>query len=1264
MRTGNDSEEPSENQGPGALFALLMTSGQPGNPLIQGELSRIMTSLPPELLMQIMQMTVQPGQQNALLQMIGQTFNLPPDEVQKLEANLKQMQIFAQYPGLLNGLLKSITELSQEEQKRFWAGDITGLNMERLLQNLARQQIDIAAFMQQCQTLQSTELMQPTELPKTSSDDTSNLPPEVLSTPIELSGNQTTEPPVLVAQYDAPAGHDEQPTPQPQVLDRETLAQFIRQAYQQLRQGGPNTAWTLNPDQLAQQADHTDPGARALVSTYDMLFHLQRSESGRDRQELTAAIRALDTLLGDSEIAEQLGQPGRRFIEQVQVFFDVLQTNGDLDFTTITQLLLMLQANSLIVPFDEVTIQALPLLIHATTVLQNARGKQIADPTHLLADAERLLALGEGYRSELFLPGMLTAYGYMLRGSVYASITPLAGREEGFKRALSDYDQALRFFTRESHPNVWAELHLNRSMILLSSGTGNIVQNTEQALEEALQALSVFTFAEKPLQWATAHEYCGEAYRLRMNWDRRRDLEQALEHYEEALRVFTPANIPQQWASTRIGRVRAKRGLLEQGISGNWREVRLTFLLREVSFAEEWLKLSEAYEALVADLTEVSTVAISECDSYNRADALYERAFVRASIAQGDRKTLLNLIFQDYQDALTVLTRPDYPERWADIHIKLAVILQRYTYQGFETDAEQALEKIDEALTVYSLEQTPLAYYRAQEMRALTLERLKRWPEAQQALLEAHRAEHFLLAHVRPGKELYDLLATFTRSEICLHHAQVVLHLEPPDKIGAILALENGRARHIALEQADLASTEAISNASDLADLVACLSGRHSALVYLAAGANVATSVEVDLHLALGIDTGIALILTLDADGQPQVAALELPDLTNLALTMRMEITTLEPSSNTSGSAEEFARTDQSRGSKSDKDFVLPIKLDEVVHGLGQRGLNKVACYLHEHEITEVTIVPYSTLALMPLNAIQVTLDDNSTHYLGELFDISLAPSACAARQARQQVQATQHFQTVLSAGKPEPQVSGFSHLPYAATEAKLLRELAHVYGYAARYLPPTEVTRAQLLTEFQHLSSETMYVDLALHTVYDAREPRHSYLVLAGSDSVPGNERRILLEELLNGTIRLTGVRLIVLAACRSSVTDMWQIPNEALGLAPAFLQAGCAGVIASLWKVDDRATYLLLTRFAQLYLEAHGELTPARALAMAQHWLREEATYQVVVNYNPLQTLLADTETTDWNIERLEEKALETPDALPFNEPKYWAGFVLSGY
>jgi CHAT domain-containing protein len=95
----------------------------------------------------------------------------------------------------------------------------------------------------------------------------------------------------------------------------------------------------------------------------------------------------------------------------------------------------------------------------------------------------------------------------------------------------------------------------------------------------------------------------------------------------------------------------------------------------------------------------------------------------------------------------------------------------------------------------------------------------------------------------------------------------------------------------------------------------------------------------------------------------------------------------------------------------------------------------------------------------------------------------------------------------------------------------------------------------------------------------------------------------------------------LVVLSGCRTALGR--ELRGEGLvGLTRGFLYAGAPRVVASLWKVEDRATSELMTRFYRaLWQEG---LAPAAALRSAQLSLRRERRWR---------------------------------------DPYFWAGFVLQG-
>ncbi|HEU4885228.1 MAG TPA: CHAT domain-containing protein [Longimicrobium sp.] len=116
--------------------------------------------------------------------------------------------------------------------------------------------------------------------------------------------------------------------------------------------------------------------------------------------------------------------------------------------------------------------------------------------------------------------------------------------------------------------------------------------------------------------------------------------------------------------------------------------------------------------------------------------------------------------------------------------------------------------------------------------------------------------------------------------------------------------------------------------------------------------------------------------------------------------------------------------------------------------------------------------------------------------------------------------------------------------------------------------------------------------IHYAGHAVFVDARPERSYLVLAGADTTGR-----LTAEAVRG-LRLGGVRLVVLSACRTLRSREGRSGGFA-GLSGALLAAEAGGVVGSLWQVSDELTGPLMSEFHDQFKES-GD--PARALRDAQ--------------------------------------------------------------
>ena len=159
----------------------------------------------------------------------------------------------------------------------------------------------------------------------------------------------------------------------------------------------------------------------------------------------------------------------------------------------------------------------------------------------------------------------------------------------------------------------------------------------------------------------------------------------------------------------------------------------------------------------------------------------------------------------------------------------------------------------------------------------------------------------------------------------------------------------------------------------------------------------------------------------------------------------------------------------------------------------------------------------------------------------------------------------------------------------------------------------------------------------------------------------------------------------------------------DEVRSLAVGMLQAGARAVLASLWSVDDKATYLLMVRFAQEWFPTMDQEPPAAALAQAQRWLRTitnrelqmwRATNILTPTIEERREAGSETPERDPWLEKERElggpaklvavrgrgnrydsidaeslihvvaRRQNDPDACAFADPIYWAGFQITGW
>jgi len=142
--------------------------------------------------------------------------------------------------------------------------------------------------------------------------------------------------------------------------------------------------------------------------------------------------------------------------------------------------------------------------------------------------------------------------------------------------------------------------------------------------------------------------------------------------------------------------------------------------------------------------------------------------------------------------------------------------------------------------------------------------------------------------------------------------------------------------------------------------------------------------------------------------------------------------------------------------------------------------------------------------------------------------------------------------------------------------------------------------------TATNSLVGQYQIVHFATHSFLNSQHPELSGVVLSRVNrDGSSTDGFIGLQDIYRLNL---SANLVVLSACDTALGK--DIEGEGLvGLAHAFMSAGSKSVVASLWKVDDRATAALMAEFYRAMLR--DGLPPAAALRVAKEKIRQEKAW-----------------------------------------------------
>ena len=281
---------------------------------------------------------------------------------------------------------------------------------------------------------------------------------------------------------------------------------------------------------------------------------------------------------------------------------------------------------------------------------------------------------------------------------------------------------------------------------------------------------------------------------------------------------------------------------------------------------------------------------------------------------------------------------------------------------------------------------------------------------------------------------------------------------------------------------------------------------------------------------------------------------------------------------------------------------------------------------LKERGIQNLVFIPDAGVRSIPFAALH-----NGENFLIEDYSLALVPSFSLTQPRYRNLT----NERVLGMG-----ASKFDRLPPLPAVAVELNTIVCTNQINQNNCWPGEVFLNEAFTldtlKERGTSGDFRIIHLATHADFQSGNPENSYIQLW--------DQRVKFSQIKELQWVDPEVELLVLSSCRTAVGDL----QSELGFAGLALQSGVKSAIASLWYVNDEATFGLMSEF---YRELRSAPIRSEGLRRAQvEMLRGNVRFEggKLVGSNQAIAL---------------PKELEHLNGMNLSHPYYWAGFITIG-
>ena len=243
-------------------------------------------------------------------------------------------------------------------------------------------------------------------------------------------------------------------------------------------------------------------------------------------------------------------------------------------------------------------------------------------------------------------------------------------------------------------------------------------------------------------------------------------------------------------------------------------------------------------------------------------------------------------------------------------------------------------------------------------------------------------------------------------------------------------------------------------------------------------------------------------------------------------------------------------------------------------------------------------VVPHGVLHAVPFPA----LVDKQGRYLIAKTEVVVAPSASVWRHLAARRTA---LEPALVLANPQLASRGVADLPFAAQEG---RAIAGATGSLVNLYVGADATLARLRAG----AATAGVIHLATHGEFPDESAAAAHAVWLADEGKQG--RALTADDARQ--LNLSKTRLVVLSVCNGGLYRIGP-SDEPYGLVPAFLQAGAANVLGTLWPLNDQAGRDFMAQYYK-HLGRYGVAGALRQASLAfigeEQYLRNWAGFVLV--------------------------------------------------